>query len=282
MSAGDGELRIVASQDIGQLGPKDGAPVPFHWRWYYHCPAWLLWALLLLSLIVPKANRHRQAWLILIPLGLVLLVWRLPARLFSLPDGATETLDFFVVSVSMAWTMVWLLGHWLAIRNRSITFLLILAVMLAIGLLSHYCHSESSDGLMSSLIGYCLYVVPLPLAMMLAGYSCRKKYSRPWFCGWLFVWLVAAIIGLMLSYLAILTIMRGFGLPMVAFVVLVVPVSLLYAGILYLVNLPFLILAFKSPFYGERFETIFRVGKDRCGEPTPPDLGDSPFATGQS
>ena len=104
------ELRIVPSQDLGQLGPRDGPPVVFHWRWWYHVPSLPLWAILLLLLVVPKANRHRQAWLILIPLGLVLLVWRMPATLFSLPDGATETMGFFVVSLVMAWTMVWLSG----------------------------------------------------------------------------------------------------------------------------------------------------------------------------
>ena len=45
---------------------------------------------------MPKANRDRQTWLILIPLGVVLLAWRMPTRLLSMPDGITETPGFFI------------------------------------------------------------------------------------------------------------------------------------------------------------------------------------------
>jgi hypothetical protein len=37
----------------------------------------------------------------------------------------------------------------------------------------------------------------------------------------------------------------------------------IYAGILYVLNLPFLELAFRSSFYANRFESIFHIEKDR-------------------
>ena len=52
------------------FGPRDGPPVVFHWRWWYHVPTLPLWAIAVV-LVGLKANRHRQAWLILVPLGLV-------------------------------------------------------------------------------------------------------------------------------------------------------------------------------------------------------------------
>ena len=76
LSVGNRDLRIVASQDIGSLGPKDGSPTIFHWRWYYNFPLLPCWAILLVLLLAPKANRNRQAYLILIPMGIAILFWR--------------------------------------------------------------------------------------------------------------------------------------------------------------------------------------------------------------
>ena len=83
-----------------------------------------------------RANRHRQAWSIFIPLVSVLFVWRMPLMLLGVPDGSTENVSFLVVSAAMAWTMVWLLGHWLKSSYRSVTFFLMLGLMIAIGLLA--------------------------------------------------------------------------------------------------------------------------------------------------
>ena len=261
-------MRIVASQDIGSLGPKEGTPVLFHWRWYYSVPTLPIWALILLLLILPKANRQAQAWLILIPLGLVLVVWRMPATLLSVPDGPTETLSFYVASVAMAWSVVWLLGHWLAIRNRIVTFFLALGTMLAVGLLSHYCHYEDADGLASSLISCGIACVILLLAMMLTSAICRKGYSPRKFCLWLLLWMGVAALGVLLSAAAIgaivLMILQPgveIGAQLARMVIVAAIGSAFVGGILYVSNLPFLILAFKSPFYQDRFESIFGLKK---------------------
>jgi len=264
---GDDELRIVASQDIGQLGPKDGSPVAFHWRWYYSVPTLPLWALIVLLLVVPKANRHRQAWLILVPLGVVLLVWRMPMALFSMPDGPTETIGFFVGSVAMAWSTVWLVGHWLGGRSRKVAFFLILAAMTAIGLLSYWCHYADTDGLVLSMIGFDLVAVVLPLAMLWTSYSCRKNCTPGRFRGRLLVRMMVPLMVLMLSYVPASMLVRFPGpgnLAILAPMLLTMLIaSLVCAGILYLLNLPFLELAFRSSFYADRFERIFHIEKDR-------------------
>ena len=105
-NAGDGELRIVASHEIGGFGTSISQPVVVHWRWYYHVPTLPLWGLIALLLLVPKTNRRREAWLILVPLGLVLLVWRMPLALLGVADGSTEMTGFFVVTGAMAWSVV--------------------------------------------------------------------------------------------------------------------------------------------------------------------------------
>jgi hypothetical protein len=265
---GDGELRIIASQDIGSLGPKEGTPVLFHWRWYYSVPTLPIWALILLLLILPKANRQAQAWLILIPLGLVLVVWRMPATLLSVPDGPTETLGFYVASVAMAWSTVWLLGDWLAAGNRIVTFFLALGTMLAVGLLSYYCHYENADGLVSSLTSCGMAAAIVLLAMMWSSAICRKGYTPRGFSLWLLLWTGVAALGVLLSVAAISTIVVMILQPWIEIAAQLARMAIVAAiasafvgGILYVLNLPFLILAFKSPFYRDRFESIFRLKK---------------------
>ena len=264
-SVGDGELRIVASQDLGQLGPHEGSPVAFHWRWWYHVPTLPLWAIVLLLLVVPKANRHRQAWLILVPLALVLLVPRMLATLFAMPDEAAELLGYSLASFAMAWSAVWLVGHRLATGSRTITFLLIVAAMSAIGAFSEFCRSGNAAGLLSSSIGFGLVAAILSLGMMLAGYSCRKKYSPRRYRVWLLVWTVASMMGSMtcFSTIMLLIVFREQFAHVAPTLLFLIPISAIYGVVLYLVNLPFLELAFRSSFYADRFERIFHIEKDR-------------------
>ena len=259
----------MASQNLGQLGPTDGPPVLFDWRWYYSVPMLPLWALILLLLVGPKANRHRQAWLILLPLGVIFLVWRMAAILFSLPDGSTEPAGFFVELLAVAWSAVWLAGHWLGGRSRKVAFFFIIATMTAICLLSYWCHYADTDGLVASLIGFDVVAVVLPLAMLWTSYSCRKNYTPGRFRVRLLMRMIVSLMALELSYMVILLLVCRSGpgnLAILAPMLLtMLIVSLVCAGILYLLNLPFLELAFRSSFYGDRFESMFHIEKDRVG-----------------
>ena len=262
LSVGDGELRIVPTLEVGSLGAKEGPPVVFHWRWYYHFPTLPLWALILLLLIVPKTNRDRRACLILIPLVVVLLVWRMPFRLLSASDDTTETFGFFIVSGTMAWSMVWLSGHRLGGRRIG-TFAAAFLLMLAAGLLSFYSYYGTGENALMMMIGYGFWIAVLLFGMTLTGRSCRKRFSRRRFFCWLAVWNCTAALGLIVAYFILLMVMTGGAMQFpITFVIMACNGTVLLAGILYLVNLPFLILAFKSPFYGERLERLFYVERE--------------------
>ncbi len=222
--------------------------------------------LIVFLLIVPSENRNRQAWLILIPVVLLPGILCLPAISRLMDPLTAEMVGFLIGTGVLAWSVVWLMGHWLGGGRRRRTFWLILVVMLAIGLLSCFCQFEDADDLAPLLIIYSLCVFDLLLAMMLAGYFCRKKYTPQRFLGLLLLWVGATAIGLAATF-GILSIVTTFDLQYTAIITIIfIPVSLLLGGIIYLINLPFLILAFKSPFYRERFERIFINGKGRQGE----------------
>jgi hypothetical protein len=50
-------LSIVASQDIGAVGPRDGQPVVFDWRWYHYLPGLPVWIVVFVVLLL-----LRRAW----------------------------------------------------------------------------------------------------------------------------------------------------------------------------------------------------------------------------
>ena len=92
----------MATQDIGPLGLRESEPVLFQWSWLYSFPTLPLWAIFLL-LFALKANRHPRAWLILLPMGLVMLVWQVSVSLFSVQDSTAEWIGFLVEWGVLAW-----------------------------------------------------------------------------------------------------------------------------------------------------------------------------------
>jgi hypothetical protein len=252
----------VASQDIGPLGPKDGPPVAFDWPWYYHVPMLPLWLLLLLLLIVPKTNRKGQAWLILIPLCMVILVWRMPMRLLSVSDGAMETTGFFIETLALAWTMVWLAADWLAGHLRRMALLRIAAVMTLACLLSYVCYYSCYDDILNPILGFGFNIVILPLSLLWSSYGCRKIYSRGRFHFQLLLRMIVLFMLFILTFMLVLVILQ-YQEPedLMNELLGMIYASLLFAVILYLLNLPFLILAHKSPFYHDRFVDLFHIEK---------------------
>jgi hypothetical protein len=101
LTTGSDQLSIVASQELGDLGPSEGAPVSFQWRWYYHAPSVGLWVLIVFLLVLLKRTHTARAWLILIALVLAVVLWQM------------EGFSPLFVSLGAAWIIIWLMGHWL-------------------------------------------------------------------------------------------------------------------------------------------------------------------------
>ena len=133
MTAGVGPLSIVASQDIGDLGTRESSSAVVHWRWYYHFPSLGLWAVLVALLVLVKANRRGQAWLILLPVLVVALGGSMLARLLSLPPEDAELFGGVLVALAASWAAIWLLAPWLAGRSVAAALLLAMATMLSRG-----------------------------------------------------------------------------------------------------------------------------------------------------
>jgi hypothetical protein len=98
LTTGNSELRIVVSQQLGELGPSESKPAAIHWRWYYHLPSLSVWLAAIAALIVSKLSKVRRDWLILIALVLSFVVWQM--------DGV----GILVAVLAIVWIFVWLTG----------------------------------------------------------------------------------------------------------------------------------------------------------------------------
>jgi MFS family permease len=242
----------VPSQDLGDLGPKEGAPAIYHWRWYHSAPRVALWVLLILAIVLVKANRNARALLILVPLFVVNLLWLGLRKVVGFPSTSIVVFDQLIVSLTLSITLLWLLAHKLDKVNRFITFLLAVGVMAALGLLAavSYGGLELTEETVLLAILFAVFAVAMLVAFALAGWSCRKRYSPVGFMLWLLVWTVAAGVVAMFSYVAIAVVvstMSGSSSgPTISMLLEVLLVGAVFGLCLYVIDLPYMLLVPKQ------------------------------------
>ena len=277
LTAGSSQLELVVSHELGDWGTGERVFVFVDWRWYHGVPSLTLWMLIGFLLVAPKKNRHWQAWLILIPLVLLVALrlasWQAIAMLPDVPSFAAELLFFPFTSLAMAWIIVWLIGHWLSRLHGIAALLLALAVMLAAGGASYVGHFGTAHRTLlhdpdapSMVVLYAIYaicVAVLLLAMTLSAYCCRKKYRPRRFMLWLLVWTIlasmaGACVFACIAATGLLALLDVWKVPMAMPVASLIDGSIV-GGILYLINLPVMVLAFSCPCYRDRFHETFRL-----------------------
>jgi hypothetical protein len=256
-----GQLKVVASQDIGDLGPKESKAVAYHWKWYYHLPGLFLWAILVLALVLIKANRDRRAWLILVPLLIVYLLWSVFKQVLHVPSAQAEMFGMMVSSLTVGVAVLWLVGDKIGNRNRFVTFLLALVIMAATGVAGavSYGMADFSEQTLSVLIFLAVSALSMLVGFVLAGRRCRKHYSGVVFMLWLAVWVIAAAMASMLVLYTSAFIMQGASIS--AFIVLMLACvgGLVFGLCVYIINLPYMILGLRNAFFRERFYACLRL-----------------------
>jgi hypothetical protein len=260
-------LTIVPSQELGELGGHEGPPTILQWHWHYHLYSIAFWGLVILPLILFKENRRIKAWAILIPLMAVIVIFRMIANLLSLSPTNTEFLGALVASLASAWTIIWLLAHWLSPRRWLLGFVLALIVMGATGLLSCVCNYgiPNDETVVSTLFYYVFASFSLLLSMVLTGRFRRKSFLSASFMVWLIPWtILSSILGIIILVIGLGLFQGSPAIDMDAMLEV-----LLVGGIggivLYLLNLPFMLLAFRNSFYRNRLCAVF--GLQYAGQP---------------
>jgi hypothetical protein len=259
-------LRIVGIQDIGPLGPREGDPTIHYWPFYVR-GAWLILPLVLLALLCRRQNRTRDAWCVLLPASLLVLLsnWHLTIVDF---DHSLGFLNDSVILFFFAVAFLWLLSYRLVYLPRLKTlayavWLLVLAGIIALPAISYM---DVNLGLVSSALAFAALAAPTLLAMILAGRACRKRFSSLRYIIWFFIALVPGIGGVLMSLISLAMLVprvvtgRGISLRSVYYrLEEYVGIGLGGGSILFAFMLPFLALALWFPTYRARFYAIFRL-----------------------
>jgi hypothetical protein len=185
-------------------------------------------------------------------------------------------------SVAVGITVLWLLGHKLGNRNHFVTFTLALAVMTMLGILCaiSYWGLPFSKDAAGWLTIYGILILTSLISFALTGWCSRRRYDNVRFMLWLALWTVSVCV---ITAPLVATVAFAINRPPVSlstFQSQVCVMALIFGLCLYVVNFPYMILAFRSSFFRERFYACLRLrsmpatneprtGTDHLGGPGP-------------
>ncbi len=253
-----GRLTIVPTADMGEHGPSEGSAVSFHWKWYYGPVRFTMWLLVGLAIVLVKANRNARALIILVPLLAVAIVWVLLCALLEPDSGSKTVFDFVVFSVAVGVTLVWLLAYQLAGCTRRIAFLSALAIMLVAAVFGVVSFDMPFDGDAEiAILMLCVLELGMLFGFVRAARACRRSYSLRRFMTRLGFWILLCSVGLMFVFWLV-GFLVGHGTDLEDVFECLLAGG--FVGILvFMVNMPFIVLAFHNTFFSERFQACLRL-----------------------
>lgn len=254
-----GELKIVASGDIGDLGPKEGTAILYNWTPLYNVAGLLPWLLVVAGFVLFKENRRAQALWILLPVvvfkGILWGFLAIMSKLAGFPSEISLLFTSLADCLLIGFVLSWLLGDRIGNRNRFATWLLAIVVFTVVWALSLVSIGLTTEAMgVSILIGVTVGIFMLSFA--LAGFNCRKAFGPIKFCLWMALWVVVFTFGLFLVIGLVQTLSMG-GEYVVQMLVGILMAGGIYSGVLIVALLPFEIILLANTFWRKRFEAVF-------------------------
>jgi hypothetical protein len=247
---------VVASADLGGLGPKQGPPVVCDWAAPSSMPQVLPW-LVILALLLLKPNRCAAAWWIWVPLALVAGVTIVPQSVLGfLPPSQWEMFLEWIGALGFGVAAVWLLAGYLGWKHRMLAFVGCLLAQVGFSSLAYALGRALDLDTLPMGIPLALGALVISVALSLAGLVCRGRL------GWLrlSLWLVAALVVVWLLVIGpffLVAVMTSDGnVPILAVFGFVGVAVAITFGVL----LPFLVLSFANGFYRERLKDLLHLG----------------------
>jgi hypothetical protein len=260
-----GDLKVVASAELGGLGTKNGPPAHFTWTWPSFVPSLLPW-LAMLGLLALPSNRNGRAWWILLPLASwAALNAGLEASFGGLREEGASVLRHGACAASFGLAAVWLLGAGLGRRSRLGALALMVPVMAAFTCLAfsvtpaweELWDSSSWDPLIPfyTVLYWVACGVLAAGALSLTGRMCRRRFGPGRVAVWLLFWLLVLCLALVTIVCAAMAVVSSSDPEWTG------PIGAggLTALVGFAVCLPFLILSFASSFWRERLASLLHV-----------------------
>jgi hypothetical protein len=244
----------VPSANIGELGANEGEVVVYDWKVTYSALEVLPWLALILAFVIPKDNRNYRVLLILISLIIVYFFWRLFIKM--LPKMmSSDAIQFGTLFQSLVFglTILWLIAHKLKDFGGPVKFVMALGVMMImslLGILSIFTDFDNQVLLMLAL--FASMAIAMLFSFAISSKFCRKKNQTIVFMLWLGLWLPLCCIFAMIGFFIAGMVIMQSGPPKEAYIQISI-VGLFFGVFLYVINLPYMLLGFVSPFFRERF-----------------------------
>jgi hypothetical protein len=133
-----------------------------------------------------------------------------------------------------------------------------MAVTGLIGIISYGMTDFSSAGL-SVLIFLGVLAFTMLLGFVLSGYMCRNRYSNLSFMLWLALWCEVVCVTSMLVFFLIAFAIDRPPISLFAILFQILLAGLVFGLCVYVIVLPYMILAFRISFYRQRFHDCFHL-----------------------
>ncbi len=178
-----------------------------------------------------------------------------------MPSIVVQQYDMLFQSISIGIAVIWLIAHKLGNRNHLLTFLRALALMVVICLVGEisYFGLNFSQQTFETLTMSIMSTLVILLGFVLAGRRCRIRYSSLRFMLYLAFWtIVVCLVSMLVLFLAVSIIQQN-TVSISVLLIMIPTVGLIFGACLYVIVFPFMILAFYSPFFRERFYACLRL-----------------------
>jgi hypothetical protein len=126
------------------------------------------------------------------------------------------------------------------------------------GVISATGFSLSQDATAFAII-YSMLVMGMLLSITLAGLCCRKRFSGVRFMLFLLLWSITVWIAGLWGFYLISLFLSGYGISIREVLFQVTIMAAVMGVILYVIMLPFMILAFNSKFFGQRLYAYLQL-----------------------
>jgi hypothetical protein len=236
------------------MGPKEGKGVVYSWKWYYSASGLVIWLVLILAIVVPRANRNIHTLWIAAPLVVLNLLYYAFKIISGMPSSVALQFDILFKSMLVGISVLWLLANYLVRFGGFIRILLsfiTMTIVTVLGILSF--STDFSDETAMFLALFIFAALAMPAAITLARRFCRGKYRPVRFMLWLALWSGLVGIFAMIGFIIVGTIIMSSGPERSEMIFIIGLGGLIFGLCLYVLNLPFMILGFAHPFFREHF-----------------------------
>lgn len=262
----------MPSANLGDVGPQQGEAVNFDWKWSYSAPGFIIWLVLILALVLPKANHDPRILLIFVPLVIVNLLWLAFKEVSSMPSSEASQFDTVFHSMAVGIAVLWLVVNYFERFGGFVRFLLSFGTVVTVAGLGTLSYStEFSNEVALFLALFAFLAITMLGATTTAGKLCKGKYRPLCFMLWLALWTLLGSLFATYGFFIVGTFIMssGSGPDILEAILMLTLVGLIFGLCLYVLNLPFMILGFANPFFRERFNTCLRLKSI----PTTPEAG---------